>query len=145
MKTMNAALLVTLAMMGASSLASAQAVSVPSRNELAAKGINPLTSEELKTLLTNNTLYHVVPKNGFRVPLLYLPDGTRLVRIKGEVLKSTWRIERDMVCEYSVVFKRDVCRSLFRADGVGAVCDEGAASCDFGLDWAAGNPENLSM
>lgn len=121
----------------------AQSIVVPSRQELEAKGIKPLSSEELKTLLTNNTLYHVVPKNGFRVPLLYLPDGTRFVRIRGEEMKTTWRIERDMVCEHSVVLKREVCRSLFKADGVGAVCDEGESKCDFGLAWAPGNPEKL--
>lgn len=120
-----------------------QGIVVPSRQELEAKGIKPLSSEELKTLLTNNTLYHVVPKNGFRVPLLYLPDGTRYVRIRGEEMKSTWRIERDMVCEYSVVLKKEVCRTLYKADGIGAVCDEGASQCDFGLDWAPGNPEKL--
>lgn len=123
----------------------AQGIVVPSRQELEAKGVKPLSSDELKTLLTNNTLYHVVPKNGFRVPLLYLPDGTRYVRIRGEEIKSTWRIERDMVCEYSVVLKKEVCRTLYKTDGMGAVCDEGASQCDFGLDWAAGNPEKLGM
>ena len=123
----------------------AQSIVVPSRAELEAMGAKPLSSEELNTLLTNNTLYHVVPKNGFRVPLLYLPDGTRYVRIRGQEHKSTWRIERDMVCEYSVVLKKDVCRSLYKADGIGAVCDEGASNCDFGLDWAQGNPEKLGM
>lgn len=54
------------------------------------------------------------------------------------------RIERDMVCEHSVVLKREVCRSLFKADGIGAVCDEGQSNCDFDLDWASGNPDKLS-
>ena len=129
----------------ASMAAFAQSITIPTRQELEAKGIKPLSSEKLKSLLTNNTLYHVVPKNGFRVPLLYLPDGTRFVRIRGEEMKTSWRIERDMVCEHSVVLKREVCRSLYKADGIGAVCDEGAASCDFGLEWAAGNPEKLGM
>jgi hypothetical protein len=121
----------------------AQGITVPTPQELEAKGAKPLGSEELKVLLTNNTLYHIVPKTGFRVPLHYLPDGTRFVRIRGEEMKSNWRIERDMVCEYSVVLKKDVCRSLYRSEGVGAICDEGASTCDFGLAWAPGNPEKL--
>jgi hypothetical protein len=48
---------------------------------------------------------------------LYLPDGTGYVRTRGEEMKSTWRIERDMVCEYSVVLKKDVCRTLYKAEG----------------------------
>lgn len=126
-------------------VASAQALKIPSRTELEARNIRPLTAEQLRSLLTNNTLYHVVPASGFRVPLLYLPDGTRFVRIRGQQTKTTWRIERDMVCEESVVLKREVCRSLFRAEGIGAICDEGSATCDFGLDWAAGNPEKLGQ
>jgi hypothetical protein len=120
-----------------------QSITVPTPQELEAKGVKPLSSAELKELVTGNTLYHIVPKTGFRVPLHYLPDGTRFVRIRGEELKSNWRIERDMVCEYSVVLKKDVCRSLYRSEGVGAICDEGAFTCDFGLAWAAGNPEKL--
>lgn len=134
-----------LGMLAANTHVQAQALSVLTRQELADKGVKPLTSDELKALLTNNTLYHIVPKTGFRVPLLYLPDGTRFVRIRGEQMRTSWRIERDMVCEHSVVLKKEVCRSLYRADGVGAICDEGAAACDFGLDWAAGNPEKLGM
>lgn len=123
----------------------AQRTVIPSPQELQAKGIKPLSSEELQVLLTNNTLYHVVPKNGFRVPLLYLADGTRMVRLKGEVIKSSWRIERNMVCEYSVFLKKDVCRSLYKSDDVNAVCDEGASTCDYGWDWSAGNPERLGQ
>lgn len=123
---------------------SAQALNLPTRQELDSKGIKPLNSEQLALLLTNNTLYHVVPANGFRVPLVYFPDGTRLVKIRGQVLKTNWRVERDMVCEESVVLKREVCRSLFRSPDANAVCDEGAPRCDFGLDWAKGNPERLS-
>jgi hypothetical protein len=123
----------------------AQAIKVPQRQELEAKAIAPLNGAQLAALLTNNTLYHVVPANGVRVPLLYLPDGTRFVRIRGQQSKTAWRIERDMVCEESVVLKREVCRSLFRTEGIGAICDEGSATCDFGLDWAAGNPEKLGQ
>lgn len=121
----------------------AQEASLPSRQQLDAQGHRPLTTLELQALLPGNTLYHVVPKNGFRVPLLYLPNGTRVVRIRGEEIRSTWRIERDMVCEHSVVLKRQVCRSLYRG-AVNAVCDEGSTSCDYGLDWAEGNPERLT-
>ncbi|MES2913086.1 MAG: hypothetical protein V4718_16955 [Pseudomonadota bacterium] len=124
---------------------SAQVLNLPSRQELDSKGIKPLNSEQLALLLTNNTLYHVVPATGFRVPLVYFPDGTRLVKIRGQVLKTNWRIERDMVCEESVVLKREVCRSLFRAPEANAVCDEGAPKCDFGLDWARGNAERLAQ
>jgi hypothetical protein len=123
----------------------AQALKVPTRAELEARHIQPLKSEQLRELLTNNTVYHIVPANGIKVPLLYLPDGTRFVRIRGQQSKTTWRIERDMVCEESVVLKREVCRSLFRTEGVGAICDEGSVTCDFGLDWAAGNPERLGL
>ena len=124
---------------------SAQVLNLPKRAELDSKGIKPLNSEQLALLLTNNTLYHVVPANGFRVPLVYFPDGTRLVRIRGQVLRTNWRIERDMICAESVVLKREVCRSLFRAPDANAVCDEGAPKCDFGLDWAKGNPERLAQ
>ena len=129
----------------APALVSAQALNLPTRQELEAKGIKPLSSEQLALLLTNNTLYHVVPANGFRVPLLYFADGTRLVKIRGQILKTSWRIERDMVCEESVVLKREVCRSLFRSPEANAVCDEGMPKCDFGLDWAKGNPEALKQ
>jgi hypothetical protein len=145
MKTIRFILAVTIGLATAPGTTSAQAVKVPQRQELAARAIAPLNGAQLAALLTNNTLYHVVPGNGVRVPLLYLPDGTRFVRIRGQQTKTTWRIERDMVCEESVVLKREVCRSLFRADGIGAICDEGSATCDFGLDWAAGNPEKLGQ
>jgi hypothetical protein len=113
------------------------------RKELDDKGIKPLKTEQLKTFLPGNTVYHINPANGFRVPLLYVPDGTRYVKIKGQVSKTTWRIERDMVCEESVVLKREVCRTLYHGQGTGAVCDEGSDTCAYGLDWVAGNPEKL--
>lgn len=113
--------------------------------DLQAKGLQPLSGAELKQLLPGNTLYHVNPANGVRVPLYYVPDGTRFVRIRGQIMKSSWRIEADKVCEYSVVLQKDVCRSLFRFDGGGAVCDDGADVCAYGLDWAPGNAEKLAM
>lgn len=121
----------------------AQALSIPTKTQWAAQGIQPLRGEELRAFVVGNTLYHVVPQNGFKVPLFYLPDGNRLVRIKGEELKSNWRIERDMVCEYSVVLKKEVCRSLYRKEPVGAVCEENTDVCEFGLQWAQGNAERL--
>jgi hypothetical protein len=123
--------------------ATAQALTLPSEQELKSKGIKPLNGEQLKTLLTGNTLYHINPVNGVRIPLLYFADGTRLVRIRGQLLKTTYRIERDMVCEESVVLKREVCRSLYRSADANTVCEEGAARCDYGLDWRSGNPEGL--
>ena len=111
--------------------------------DLEAKGLKPLSGQELAKLLPGNTLYHVNPANVVRVPLFYVPDGTRFVRIRGQVMQSNWRIEGDRVCEYSVVLKRDVCRSLYRFEGGGAVCDDGSPICDYGLDWAQGNAENL--
>ncbi|WP_207480808.1 hypothetical protein [Arenibaculum pallidiluteum] len=125
--------------------AQAQSFTPPTRQELDSKGIKPLTGDELRTLLTENTLFHINPANGVRVPLLYRADGTRYVKIRDKVLKSNWRIERDMVCEYSVVLNRDVCRTLFRSNGYNAVCEEGEAACSFGLDWAAGNPAGLGQ
>lgn len=113
------------------------------RADLEARGLRPLNDGELRDFLTGNTLYHVNRANNVRVPLLYLADGSRYVRIRGQVLKTSWRIERNMVCEESVVLKREVCRSLYRVDGGGAVCDEGADTCAYGLDWAPGNPERL--
>jgi hypothetical protein len=118
-------------------------IQVPTKSEFAARGIEPLKGDALRAFVVGNTLYHVVPANGFRVPLHYLADGTRYVKIRGEQIKSTWRIERDMVCEYSVVLKKEVCRSLIKADPVGGVCEEGTDLCEFGLQWAQGNPEGL--
>jgi hypothetical protein len=137
-----AAVAVIAAIAGA---AAAQSLKLPTRKDLDAAGTRPLAAEELRSLLTGNTLYHVVPANGVKVPLLYLPDGSRYVRIRGQQTKTSWRIERDMVCEESVVLKREVCRTLYRSPAANAVCDEGSEICDFGLDWAAGNPEKLGM
>jgi hypothetical protein len=111
--------------------------------DLQARGLTPLSGEKLRELLPGNTLYHINPANGFRVPLYYVADGTRFVRIRGKVLRTTWRVQGDRVCEESVVLNREVCRHLYRTDGIGAVCDEGADGCAYGLDWAAGNPERL--
>ena len=111
--------------------------------ELQARGLQPLSGAELARLLPGNTLYHVNQAKGIKVPLYYVPDGTRYVRLRGQVIDSKWRIEGDRVCEYSVVLKKDVCRSLYKFDGGGAVCDEGADVCDYGLDWAPGNAEGL--
>lgn len=111
--------------------------------DLESKGLKPLSGQELAKLLPGNTLYHINPINGIRVPLFYVPDGTRFVRIRGQLMQSNWKIEGDQLCEYSVVLKRDVCRSLYRFEGGGAVCDHGSAICDYGLDWAQGNTEGL--
>ena len=111
--------------------------------DLQDRGLQPLSGEDLAKLLPGNTLYHVNQARGIKVPLYYVPDGTRYVRLRGQVIDSKWRIEGDRVCEYSVVLKKDVCRSLYRFDGGGAVCDEGAAVCEYGLDWSPGNPEGL--
>jgi len=139
------AALVATANAGLPAIVSAQVLNLPSRQELSARGVQPLNGEQLALLLTHNTLYHIVPANGFRVPLVYFADGTRLVKIRGQLLKTNWRIERDMVCEESVVLKREVCRLLFRSAEVNAVCDEGMPKCDYGLDWAKGNPEGLGQ
>ena len=114
-----------------------------SLKDLQEKGLKPLTNAELFKLLPGNTLYHVNNEKGIKVPLFYVPDGTRYVRIRGQVLESKWRIDGDKVCEYSVVLKKDICRSLYRFEGGGAVCDDGSEVCDYGLDWASGNPEGL--
>jgi hypothetical protein len=144
MRVSRLCLLACAALAFAPAVASAQQkIALPTRQELDAKGIKPLNGDELKALLTGNTLYHINPANGVRVPLLYVADGTRYVRIRGQVLKSTWRIERDMVCEHSVVLNREVCRSLYRSPEASAVCEEGEAACGYGLDWAEGNPTGL--
>ena len=114
------------------------------RKDLEARGLQPLPGTELARLLPGNTLYHINPTQGVRVPLFYGPDGTRLVRIRGQVIASHWKIEGDRVCEYSVVLQRDVCRSLYRFEGGAAVCDEGSPVCDYGWDWAPGNAERLA-
>lgn len=146
MKALKALSILALTLLAAApAIVSAQALNLLSRQDLDSRGIKPLTGEQFALLLTSNTLYHVVPANGFRVPLVYFPDGTRLVKIRGQVLKTSWRIERNMVCEESVVLKREVCRSLFRSPAANAVCDEGMPKCDFGLDWAKGNPEGLGQ
>lgn len=129
----------------ASTLCISAAMAQTPIKDLEAKGLKPLSGQELATLLPGNTLYHINPANGFRVPLFYVPDGTRFVRIRGQVMQSHWKIDGDRVCEYSVVLKRDVCRSLYRFEGGGAVCDEGSAICDYGLDWAQGNTEGLGQ
>lgn len=69
----------------------------------------------------------------------------RFVRIRAKQMRTSWRVERDMVYEHSVVLMKEVCRSLYRADGVGTICDEGAGTCDVGLDWAAGNSKELGI
>ena len=134
--------LLSLVLSGALFL-SGQASAQVSLKDLQAQGLAPLNSPQLAKFLTGNTLYHINPANSVKVPLYYVADGTRYVRIKGQVLRTSWRIERDMVCEESVVLKREVCRSLFKSEGVGAVCDEGSEICAYGLDWAEGNFENL--
>lgn len=123
-------------------LLSTNAFAQTTLKDLQAKGRQPLSGEELRKLLPGNTLYHV-NQRGFKVPLYYVPDGTRFVRIRGQVMESKWRIEGDKVCEYSVVLKSDVCRSLYKFEGGGAVCDDGADVCEYGLDWAAGNADGL--
>jgi hypothetical protein len=50
-----------------------------------------------------------------------------------------------MVCDESVVCGREVCRALFRSEGAGAICDEGAVTCAYGLDWIPGNPESRGL
>lgn len=124
-------------------LAALPAAAQTARQSWEDKGIKPLSGDKLKAFVVGNTLYHINPANGFRVPLYYVPDGTRYVRIRGQVLKTSWRIEREMVCEESVVLKREVCRTLYKPEGPGAICDEGDSQCAFGLDWAPGNAEGL--
>lgn len=111
--------------------------------ELQERGLKPLSGDELAKLLPGNTLYHVNYAKNIKVPLYYVSDGTRYVRIRDKVIDSKWRIEGNQVCEYSVILKKDVCRSLYRFDGGGAVCDNGSDVCDYGLDWSPGNPEGL--
>ncbi len=72
------------AAIGLTGTAQAESLTMPARQYLDAKGVKPITGEALKTLVTGNTLYHIVPQTGFRVPLHYLPDGTRFVRIRGQ-------------------------------------------------------------
>ena len=124
-------------------LAASAALAQTPLAELRGKGLQPLSGDELAKLLPGNTLYHVNQAKGVKVPLLYVPDGTRFVRIRGQQYESKWRIDGNRVCETSVVLKKDVCRHLYRFEGGGAVCDEGAEVCEYGLDWAPGNPEKL--
>ena len=136
------------AMLLAAALAACAAPGAPSgpptRAELDARGARPLSSDELRELLVGNTLYHVNPANGVKVPLHYLPDGTRYVRLRGQQIASRWRIERGLVCEDSVVARKEVCRAIYRpAAGRGVICEEGEARCSYWMDWAAGNRETL--
>lgn len=107
--------------------------------------MKPLSGADLRALLPGNTLYHVNAAKGIKVPLFYAQGGKRYVRLRGAVLESAWRIEGERVCEYSVVLKRDVCCSLSRFEGGGAGCDAGRPICDYGLEWAAVNPEGLGQ
>lgn len=56
--------------------------------ELEAKGLRPLANEELGKFLPGNTLYHVNQAKGIKVPLYYVPDGTRYVRLRGQVIAT---------------------------------------------------------
>ena len=114
-------------------------------SDLEARGLKPLSGADLRALLPGNTLYHVNAAKGIKVPLFYAQGGKRYVRLRGAVLESAWRIEGERVCEYSVVLKRDVCCSLSRFEGGGAGCDAGRPICDYGLEWAAVNPEGLGQ
>ena len=136
-------LLVTAVMLASGGSADAQ-TTPPSRDELTAKGLQPLDGPALTQLLAGNTLYHVVPANGFKVPIHYRADGSRVVRLRGQETASKWRVEGNTVCEDSVFLNREVCREIFSIDGTkGAVCEKGQPACSNLTDWAAGNPEGL--
>lgn len=144
MNTLFRAIVLACACLGFSSSGFTQLNAAPTEQDLIAKGAKELVGDELKLMLTNQTLLHTNLASGQAFPMYFREDGTRFVKIGTNVRTTKWWIKDGRRCEDSIGRPRVVCQKHFVDEGLLRVCAEGEAACNWVLSVAPGDVEGLA-
>jgi hypothetical protein len=90
--------------------------------DLKAGGAKQLTTEEIRVLHADHTVYHRNVVSGNRVAIWYSADGTRSLRAGGRQVTGEWSAKDDRRCEETIAGPI-VCMSLYRRGDEVLVCD----------------------
>lgn len=135
--------LLAFALMGVSHASVAQLSAAPTEQDLSQKGAKEILGDDLRALLTNQTLYHNNLATGQTFPMYFRDDGRRFVKVGNNVRTTKWWMKDGRRCEESIGRPRDVCQKHFMDDGVLRVCADGENACNWVLDITPGDAEGI--
>jgi hypothetical protein len=125
-------------------ICSAQLSAAPTEQQLVQKGSKELLGDELRALLTNQTLYHSNLSTGQTYPMYFRDDGKRFVKVGNNVRSTKWWMKDGRRCEDSIGKPRQVCQKHFNDEGVLRVCADGDSACHWLITVSPGDVEGIS-
>lgn len=111
-----------LAALFALCLASTASAQAPKEDEVRASGAKRLTTDEVRALHADRTVYHQNVVNGLRVPMWYSADGTRSFRAGNRKFTGEWVARDDKRCEETIAGPA-VCMTFYQRGDEWIVCD----------------------
>jgi hypothetical protein len=115
-------LLAALAVLASLLLASTASAQVPKEDEVRASGAKRLTTDEIRALHADRTVYHHNVANGLRMPMWYSADGTRSFRAGNRTFTGEWGAREDKRCDETIAGPV-VCLTFYQRGDEWIVCD----------------------
>lgn len=114
--------------------------------DLKAQGLQPLNNEEIKVLITGQTLDHKMAGARSVAPIHYRADGTRTVNataLGGRMYDTKWWVEDNQRCEISARTNAQQCGVTFKRAEEYVFCITGEEVCGWTFTVRPGNPDGL--
>lgn len=94
----------------------------PTESELQSGGAKRLTSDEIRALHADRTVYHTNVVAGKGTPMWYGADGMRAFRAGQRLFQGEWVARDDARCEETIAGPV-VCMTVYQRGNEWAVCD----------------------
>lgn len=130
-------------LLAAHSAVFAQLNALPTEADLKARGLAPVAGEQLKALLSNQTLYHTNLGSGQQYTIYYRDDGRRFMKTGAGVRSTKWWIKDDTRCEDSFG-KGQLCYRFYPEADLYVACQMGADNCAWQMKALAGDVDGLA-
>lgn len=95
---------------------------VPKEEELRASGAKRLTTEEIRALHSDRTVYHHNIVTDLRLPMWYAAKGTRSLRPMNRSFTGDWIARDDLRCE-ETLGGPVVCMTIYQRGDEWILCD----------------------
>lgn len=113
---------IATAVLSCCALANAASAQVVTEESLIAGGAQRLTTDEIRALHADRTVFHHNVASGLRVAIWYAGDGTRAFRGGNRTFTGEWTARDNQRCEETVAGPV-VCMSFYRRGDELIVCD----------------------
>ncbi len=94
----------------------------PTESELQSGGAKRLTSDEIRVLHADRTVYHTNIVAGKSIPMWYGADGVRALRASQRLFQGEWVARNDARCEETIAGPV-VCMTVYQQGDAWVVCD----------------------